>query len=66
MIVFVDAQGNIKHVSIATITQGSVNANDITLVGPFPSATVTIAFTLPNGIVLDPVVAGLPKDYTMT
>ena len=57
MIVFVNSEGSIVKQTVESINQGSVEANKITLVCPFPSALVTIAFTLPNGIVLDTKVA---------
>lgn len=66
MIIFANANGSIAAVSPSRITQGSVDANKIVLVGPFSNSVVTIAFTLPNGIVLGPNIAGLPEEYTTT
>ena len=66
MIVFVKHDGSISLQSVSTINQGSVDANKIVLVGPFSNSIVTIAFTLPNGIVLGPNLADLPEEYTMT
>jgi cytoskeletal protein CcmA (bactofilin family) len=66
MIIFANADGSIAAFSPSRITQGSVDANKIVLVGPFSNSIVTIAFTLPNGIVLGPNLAELPEEYTMT
>lgn len=66
MIIFANEDGSIAAVSPSRITQGSVDANKIVLVGPFSNSVVTIAFTLPNGIVLGPNIAGLPEEYTPT
>lgn len=57
MIVFVNPEGLIVKQTVESVNQGSVEANKITLVCPFSSALVTIAFTLPNSIVLDTRVA---------
>ena len=53
MIVFVNHDGSIALQSVSTINQGSVDANKITIVHPFSTAIVRLAFTLPNGIVLE-------------
>ncbi len=66
MIIFANADGSIAAVSPSRITQGSVDANKLVLVGPFSNSVVTIAFTLPNGFVLGPNIAGLPEEYTTT
>ena len=66
MIVFANADGSIAAYTPKRITQGSVEANEITLVGPFPGAVVTLAFTLPNGQVLGPRLSDRPEKLTMT
>ena len=51
MIFFANAQGSITKIVTEEIYQGSIGVNRIVLVAPFPaSASVTVAFTLPNGI----------------
>ena len=49
IVIIVDASGNVKYQSSEAIHQGSVDANKVMLVGPFPSAVITVAATLPNG-----------------
>lgn len=70
MLVFINTKGDVVYRSPGGIYQGSVEANEIKLVCPFPAAFVTLSFQLPNGIVLGPkVVADLPEtanEYVMT
>ena len=69
MIIFANSDGTAKLILPSAITQGGVDANEIALVCPFPSAVVSIAFTLPNGLVIGPKIASYPVDaqeYTLT
>lgn len=49
MIFFANAEGNITKVIPEPIYQNSHRANEIVLVAPYTKASVTVAFTLPNG-----------------
>lgn len=69
MIIFADSSGFAQLILPSAIMQGGVDANEIALVCPFPSAVVEIAFTLPNGMVIGPKIASYPMDaqkYTLT
>lgn len=55
MIFFVANDGTIVKSFPEPVYQGSVGANEISIVSPFsPSYTVTAAFTLPNGVYIGP------------
>ena len=68
MVFFANAQMTIKAAIPSPVYQGSMNANEITLVAPVASdmAVVYARFILPNGIVSGMKVAGYPEKYTMT
>jgi hypothetical protein len=51
MIFFANADGSVKEIIQTTpIYQNSNNASEVVLIAPYNNATVTVAFTLPNGI----------------
>ena len=55
MVFFCDANGTITQVSSSPVYQGSNLANEIILAAPFSSGVqITVAFTLPNGIITTP------------
>ena len=55
MLIFLNADGSIAgEERYPAVNQGSMFANEIKLVAPFPTAIITVAYTLPNGITLGP------------
>lgn len=63
MIFLSNIQGTITAVDPSPIYQGSSDANEIILIAPFPSnSTVSVAFTLPNGVIINPFLA---ESYNM-
>ena len=50
MIFFADAEGTITRIIGEPIYQGSHKASRVVLVAPFSGVSVTVAFTLPNGV----------------
>lgn len=74
MLIFLNSDGSIAgEETFPAVNQGSINANEIQLVAPFPAAVVTVAYTLPNGItlgpdIIDPLSSEVTEagDYTMT
>lgn len=55
MLIFLNSDGTIAGEELyPAVNQGSMFANEIKLVAPFPTAIITVAYTLPNGITLGP------------
>ena len=63
MIFLSNIQGTITAIDQSPIYQGSSDANEVILIAPFPSSsTISVAFTLPNGVIINPFLA---ESYNM-
>ena len=66
MIFILNREGTVTETVTSPVYQGS-NANEVVVLAPFaPTNTVTVGFTLPNGLIVQPKLTDSGKGATMT
>ena len=66
MIFILNREGTVTNTVTSPVYQGS-NANEIVLLAPFaPTNIVTVGFTLPNGLIVQPILTDAGKGTAMT
>lgn len=66
MIFILNREGTVTGTVTSPVYQGS-NANEVVVLAPFaPTNTVTVGFTLPNGLIVQPKLTDSGKGTTMT
>lgn len=66
MIFILNREGTVTETVTSPVYQGS-NANEVVVLAPFaPASTVTVGFTLPNGLIVQPKLTDSGKGTAMT
>ncbi len=64
MIFILNREGTVTETVTSPVYQGS-NANEVVVLAPFaPTNTVTVGFTLPNGLIVQPKLTDSGKGAT--